>query len=100
MVKNAADTEQVQEASRKERFRREDELADIAEILSTPSGRRFYRRLLGHCKTFESIWHPSALIHHNAGRQDVGHFLLAEATEANPQAFVLMMSSQTESNDV
>jgi len=40
---------------------------------------------------FESIWHPSALIHANAGRQDFGHFIWQEVEAADQDAVFLMM---------
>jgi len=91
-VKNAADAEQVKEAGRKVQDRRKQELDDIREITSSVAGRRFMWRLLEHCKVFESIWEPSAKIHHNAGRQDVGHFLMAEVVAADEAVLLKMMS--------
>jgi hypothetical protein len=90
-VRNAADPDQVKHASRKDRDRRERELADLRAVLAQAAGRRVLWRLLEHCSVFGSIWHPSALIHANAGRQDVGHYLMAEITEANEDAIFTMM---------
>lgn len=95
-VKNAADPAQVAEAKKKESFSRRDELDDIRFVLSYKQGRRLLWRLLKHCNVFGSVWHPSALIHHNSGKQDVGHFVMAEITEANPEAFLLMMKENKE----
>ena len=95
-VKNLADKEQVKSAERKEKDRRRQEVEDLKEILSTKSGRRFIWRLLEHCKVFESIWHPSALIHYNAGKQDVGHFIMAEIISADTSAFQKMMEENCE----
>lgn len=91
-VKNAADAGQVKHAGRKDRDRRQREMDDLRAVLATPFGRRFVWRLLSHCKVFESIWHPSALIHANAGRQDVGHYLMAEIVEANEDMLLMMMT--------
>lgn len=91
LVGNAADAQQVKEAGRKDRERRKRELEDLKSVLTSLEGRRFIWRLLGHCKVFESIWHPSAQIHHSAGKQDVGHFIMAEVVEADQEAFLRMM---------
>lgn len=91
MTKNAADEEQVKQAKSREKGFRERELNDIRYILQSPQGRRFIWKLLTHCKVFESIWSGSALIHHNSGRQDVGHFVMAEIVAANEDAFLQMM---------
>jgi hypothetical protein len=90
-VKNAADPKQVKEGGRKERDRRKAELEDIRFLLETPQGKRFIWRLLGHCKTFESIWESSAKVHYNAGMQDLGHFLMGEVVAANDEALLEMM---------
>jgi len=98
-VKNASDKEQVKEAGRKERDRKKIEMADLREILALPVGRRFLWRMLAKCKTFGSVWHPSALIHFNAGQQDVGHALLAEINEADPAAFLKLMQENYKPTD-
>lgn len=91
VVGNAADQKQVERANRKDRDRRKRELDDLRDVLSTAPGRRLLWRLLGHCRVFESIWHPSALIHANAGKQDVGHYIISEIVDANEDAYFLMM---------
>lgn len=98
LVKNAADATQVKEAKQKEVRGRERELNDVRSLLNTREGRRLAWRLLTHCRVFESIWHGSAQIHYNSGMQDVGHFLLAEITEAAPEAFLLMMKENKGEN--
>lgn len=93
LVGNAADAGQVREARRTERLRRINELADLKAVLETPAGMRVLLRVLNKCRTFESIWHPSALIHFNAGQQDIGHFLLQEIVEAAPEAYLHMLQA-------
>jgi len=90
-VRNASNEKQVREAKKKEKRGREHELEDIKQVLNTPSGRRFVWRILNHCKTFESIWHSSALIHHNSGMQDVGHFILSEISESSEELLFELM---------
>lgn len=96
LVKNAADPDQVKEATNKERRQREQELNDIRHLLQTRQGRRFLWRMLSRCNCFSTIWEPSAKIHFNAGVQDVGFFLLGEITAANEDAFLLMMKEAKE----
>lgn len=95
-VKNASDSKQVREAEKKVRFDRTSELDDIKAVLSNPQGRRFLWKLLAHCRVSESIWHPSALIHYNAGIQDVGHFIQAEIVAADQDAYIKMMVENRE----
>ncbi len=91
MVKNAADPKQVEDAVEREKSKRQLELNDLCAILARAEGRRFLWRILGHCKAFESVWSPNAQIHYNAGMQDVGHWLMAEITEANVETMLTMM---------
>lgn len=97
-VKNAADEGQVRKAAERAKSMREKELNDIAALLQTDYGRRFIWRLLGHCKVFGSVWESSAKIHYNSGVQDVGHFLLAEVTEADPDSLIKMMKENKGDN--
>lgn len=66
------------------------QLADLTAVMATAAGRRLMWRLLGHCGTFESIFETSSRIYYNSGRQDVGHFLLAEITTADVNQFIQM----------
>lgn len=91
LVKNAADPKQVKLAERKEKDLREQELADLRELLKTEAGRRFVWRVMGYCKFGSDIWDPSSRIHFLAGLQHVGNWLLAEVTAADEEAFFLMM---------
>jgi hypothetical protein len=90
-VKNAADKEQVKEGSRKERDKRKQELLDLQVVLDLPAGRRLLWRFLTECKTFESIWESSARIHYLAGKQDLGHFIMAEIVAADEDSLLTMM---------
>ena len=92
LVANAADASQVKKAGTKVQLMRDRELNDIRVVLSTVEGRRFAWRLLGECKTFASVWEASAKIHYNAGRQDLGHFIMSEVTDANVDLLFKMMT--------
>lgn len=92
LVGNAADSEQVNEAGKRLQITREDELNDIRSVLSTKQGRRFIWRLLDRCGVHRSIWSQSALIHYNAGQQDIGHFIEAEIVNADENLLFLIIS--------
>lgn len=102
VVKNAADKSQVLKAKDKEKFQRDTEIQDLKKVLSTREGRRFLWRLMAHCKVFESILETSARIYYNSGRQDVGHFLMAEIAVADDEKLFEMMreAKQEELNNV
>lgn len=91
MVRNAANEDQVKAANAKARNREEQARDDLRALLALPAGRRFIWRLLEHCKVFESIWDPSSRIHHNSGKQDVGHFVMAQVVAAEEMALIQMM---------
>jgi len=90
-VRNASDPQQVRRAKETEAERRQRELAELRDVLSSLAGRRVLWRLLGKCGVFESIMETSARIYYNAGKQDLGHYLLGEIAQADPEAYPLMM---------
>lgn len=96
MVANAASEKQVRSAKQKELDRRDNELADVKSVLGIPGGRRLLWRLLEHCKVFETIWIHNAQIHYNAGKQDVGHMIMKEITDADENAFIQLMVENKE----
>jgi hypothetical protein len=92
LVNNAADHKQVQRATSKQKTRRDQELSDLRVILATTCGRRFVWSLLSKCGLYESGWDPSAKIHFNAGRRQVGLELMADIASADEHAFLVMMT--------
>ena len=99
LVKNAAAKNQVKKARNKEERLREEELGDLKALLKSKEGRRIVWRMLAKCRVFESIWEGSARIHFNAGQQDLGHWLLAEVTEADDEALLIMMRENKNKED-
>jgi hypothetical protein len=99
-VTNAADRTQVERAERRVENERQQELQDIRTVLSSVSGRRLLWRIMEKCKTFSSVWEPSAKIHYNAGQQDLGHFIMTEIVDANPDLlFKMMRENKEKEND-
>lgn len=90
MVRNAADPQQTKRAARIERRREERDAADLVAGMQTSEGRRMLWTRIKKCGVFQSVWEPSAKIHYNAGRQDVGHELLADVINASPDLYSLM----------
>jgi hypothetical protein len=70
---------------------RQEYLKSLKEVMANPHGRRVLYEILEHTSVFSSIWDPSAKIHYNAGRQDVGHWLLMEISEVDEVALATMM---------
>lgn len=95
LVTNAADKRQVKEARKRETRSRDRELEDIRAVLKTREGRRFYWRLMERCRAFSSVFDASgSKVYYNAGQQDIGHFLIAEMSEVDPNILVLMMKEE------
>ena len=98
LVRNGSDKNQVKAAAGKEKRIREKELKDISSVLETKEGRRFVWRMLEHCKTFGSVMKGSAWTNYCSGQQDVGHYIMAEVVEADPEYLFLMMRENKEQN--
>ena len=98
LVQNAASEKQVKSAGHKERLREKDEKKDLQAMLATLEGRRVFWRVLTQCKVYESIWEGSARIHYKAGQQDLGHWLMDEIIQANPDAYLQMQKEAMELN--
>lgn len=91
-VKNAASPVQVSHAERKARERRQRELLDLRAVLESEPGRRVLWRFLSFCGVHETvIRHEAIAMAEAAGRQNVGHFLMAEIAAADDDAIFTMM---------
>ena len=86
------DSKEVEMAELQERERRKQELNDLRTILSNSSGRRFMWRLLETCKVFNSVYSQDAhMMAYYSGKQDLGHFLMSEITEADNNLLLKLM---------
>ena len=75
-----------------ERVRRYRELKDLKEVLSTPEGRRVWRRLLETCGAYRTpfVGEFPFTNHVNIGRQQIGQWALAEMDESRPTTYLEM----------
>lgn len=71
---------------------RRRELSDIAQILSTLEGRRFYWRMMVTCGIFLSSFTGNNTTFYNEGMRNIGLILLADMNEADPTAYLKMIS--------
>jgi hypothetical protein len=91
-VYDLSNPEEVREAEIKERNVRRQELNDIRTLLNNASGRRFMWRMLEQCKVFNSIYSESdKQMAYYAGKQDLGHFLMSEISEADNNLLIKLM---------
>ena len=95
LVENAADPRQTGRAERKLRERRREQAADWAAVLDTAAGRRLFWTLLEHCGVYESVFSSDAgRMAFLAGKQDVGHYLMAQADRAVPGVMLTIMAER------
>lgn len=95
---NTLDTKAQKEHQLENEKARAKELSDLTTVLGTACGRRVMWKLMGDCGVFESIWEPSAKIHFNAGKHDLGLLWLKEMTEASPKLYLQMQKEQMDSS--
>ena len=92
IVQNDRDREALALASRLER---EKEIADVAELLKTPFGRRFIWRQLCLAGVYRSGFSTDhSLMARAEGRREMGLSLLADVMEADPDAYSKMTKEQ------
>ena len=92
-VRNAADKKQVKAAGQKEKFGREQELRDVASVLSTIEGRRLIWRYLGITGIDKVSFNGDvnwAVFYE--GQRNVGLKLKADIMESAPMALIQMMT--------
>lgn len=94
-VGNTADRKQLEKAKRRETEAEIRDRDDFGMVVSTLQGRRYIWKLLGRTKVFESVWHPSALIHYQSGQQDIGHQIQAEFVRDFPELYFLMIKENS-----
>lgn len=98
-VKNAADPQQVKEAGRKQLWDKKREKEDMTYLMNDKTFRRFMWRMIEYCDVFNDIWHPSAVIHRDAGRQRVGQVLIAMAKGADMEKFFQMWKENDQNTE-
>lgn len=102
LVKNASDPEDVGRATRRVKTSAKEQRRQVRAVLSTRDGRQVLWRLLEYCRPMGSVFdlHPTSMAH-NSGKQDVGHYVVAEITKADPNAYLRMMveAGQAERNE-
>src|SRR5262245_11612937 len=87
---NASDPRKVRDAERLEKLRAERFTNALAKVMATIDGRIVLAELLDRARVFERGWARDASIHYNAGRQDVGHELMASMVDVDEDLFQMM----------
>jgi len=95
LVKSTTSKRQIRFAERKAKEAARQELEDLRAVLGSEVGRRVIYRFLQSTLVFKSIALPLELIAYNAGRQDVGHYLMTLIEQADDTAIFTMMQEAT-----
>jgi hypothetical protein len=93
LVRNAGDKKQVKSAAQKEKFKREQELRDVAFVLSSEQGRRFIWRYLGLTGTDrQSFTGDVNWGLFNEGQRSIGALIKMDIIASDPMALIKMMT--------
>ena len=76
------------------RLERRKELADVAFVLSSEEGRRFYWRLMKRCGIHKSSMTGNNTTFFNEGERNIGLIMLAELEEADPEAYLKCLKAE------
>ena len=85
------DPKKVKRKEIEERLERRQELADVAWVLSTEPGRRFYWRVMNKCGLFKSSFTGNNTTFFNEGERNIGLLLMADLNAAHPEAYLQML---------
>lgn len=86
------DEDKVKRRGSLDNLARRRELADVAFILSTAEGRRFYWRFISRCGVFKSSMTGNNTTFYNEGERNIGLIMMADMNEADPTAYLKMMT--------
>ena len=89
-VYNAGDEESVKEKKTKTQLRKEQEVEELKQVLSTKVGRNVLWRVLAKCGIFEGTFTGNSNTFFKEGRRSVGIEILADICKANDMAFINM----------
>ena len=91
LVKNAADSQQVNNAAKKLKFQRENELKDLLAILETREGRRFLFRMVNvECHYDTNDFNTSGSVtYYSLGERNIGKVIKNDCIEASLELWQL-----------
>lgn len=96
---NAADEEMVEEAEKKQRLAREQELEDIKTILQHPSGIRFFRRFMEEGKIFRTTYTGNSNTYFLEGARNLALKFFSDICECSPNKINEIMIKKTEARN-
>ena len=90
---NASDESQVKAREQKVKSERDQELEDIKEILSRPSGVRFFKRLLREGRIFQTTFTGNSYSYFNEGARNLVLKFFSDVCEATPNKVHKLMTN-------
>jgi hypothetical protein len=91
-----AQDQRNQDKANGQRIEREQELADFAELMALPAGRRFMWRVLDKCGVYRSSFRTSSEMGFLEGQRNIGLMLLHELHETCPERYIEMITEAKE----
>jgi hypothetical protein len=95
MAHNAADEKITKKVEQKVKNQRDQELEDIKDILSKPSGMRFFRRLLDDGKIFTTTFTGNSYTFFNEGGRNLVLKYFDDVCTAAPSRVAELMVKET-----
>jgi hypothetical protein len=83
-IENAADEQAVRTQEKRNENQRKQEIEDVREILKTPHGVRFMRRLMVEGRIFHSSFTGNSHTFYNEGWRGLALKILGDVSEASP----------------
>jgi len=93
---NAADPTAVARQQEKKAAQRRQELEDLRQILDTPAGIRFFRRMVKDGRIFSTSMTGNSWTYFNEGARNLVNHYLADVTASVPDRMVLLMGQDKE----
>jgi hypothetical protein len=82
-MKNASNPKQIANATKNARQQRIIHLQDMKDVMASVQGKKILHWILAECRVHQSVWQPSAAIHRDAGKQEIGHLIMRDMVEAD-----------------
>lgn len=87
---DAGDEAQVSKKKTKAQLRREKELEELRQVLSSRAGRSVIWRILGWCGVYDSSFTGNSTTFFNEGKRKIGQLLIEELAAADKRVYAKM----------
>jgi len=89
LIKNVADRKQVKEGSKKENRRRQRELDDLYNVMSTSSGRRLMYRIINELCHYDAddAMPSGSFTYKSLGERNIGRILKSDCIESSIELY-------------